>query len=284
MRRFTVTCCSVCHPGIWGKEFPVSAADSGTLDPVDPHRPTVYRKNGTLVFAIPSHDGFKSAIDSMVLAHRDEMSRADRLIIDLRGNEGGGSLMTNNLEPFIRLKEERPNPYPTDRPLMLSSDDQIAYARRAFGAETTAFVRGLVARMRAHPGELVPVNDPAAPPAQPDPRDWVVSTGPRAVGVLIDRGTVSASEVLVLVRVAQPTRDRLRRAHRGRARLPEREHRHDLAERAALVAGIRHDQRVQRVFPRAGCVAREFHRRSGSILRMLQDPVAYVDKALAGRR
>ena len=39
---------------------------------------------------------------------------------------------------------------------MLSSDDQIAYARRAFGSDTTAFVRGLVERLRAGPGELVP--------------------------------------------------------------------------------------------------------------------------------
>ena len=46
-------------PGIWGKELPVPPADSGTLDPVDPHRPVVYRKNGTLVFASPSHHGFK---------------------------------------------------------------------------------------------------------------------------------------------------------------------------------------------------------------------------------
>jgi transposase len=42
-------------PGIWGKEFPIPAADSGTLDPVDAHRPVLYRRNGTLVFAIPSN-------------------------------------------------------------------------------------------------------------------------------------------------------------------------------------------------------------------------------------
>lgn len=191
-------------PGIWGKEFPVSAADSGTLDPVDPHRPVVYRKNGTLVFAIPSHNGFKPALDSLVAKHRTEMSSADRLIIDLRGNEGGGSFMTNDLEPFVSLKEELPNPFPTNRPLMLSSDDQIAYARRAFGSDTTAFVRGLLDRLRASPGELVPVNDPADTASKPDARDWVVSSGPKRVGVLIDRGTVSASEVFVLYALRSP--------------------------------------------------------------------------------
>src|SRR4029078_3675710 len=45
---------------------------------------------------------------------------------------------------------------------------------------------------------------PASPPPAPQPRDWVVSSGPRAVGVLIDRGTVSASEVLVLTALRSP--------------------------------------------------------------------------------
>ena len=191
-------------PGIWGKAFPTPSADSGTLDPFDPHRPVVYRRNGTLVFAIPSHDGYKGAIDSLVAQYREELSGADKLLIDLRGNEGGGSGMTNSLEPFVSLREELPNPFPTDRPLMLSSDDQIAYARRAFGADTSAFVRQLVERLRAHPGELVPLNDPADTVQQVDQRNWVVASGPRRVGVLVDRGTVSASEVFVLYALRSP--------------------------------------------------------------------------------
>lgn len=191
-------------PGIWGKAFPVSPADSGTLDPVDPHRPVVYRRNGALVFAIPSHNGYKAALDSLVARYRDEMSHADKLVIDLRGNEGGGSGMTHNLEPFVSLREQLPNPFPTDRPMMLSSDDQIAYARRAFGADTSAFVRQLVERLRAHPGELVPLNDPADTVQRVDMRDWVVASGPRRVGVLVDRGTVSASEVFVLNALRSP--------------------------------------------------------------------------------
>ena len=191
-------------PGIWGKEFPVPPADSGTLDPVDPHRPVVYRRNGTLVFAIPSHNGYRPALDSLIAQHKAEMSHADKLIIDLRGNEGGGSQMTEGLEPYVSLKEQLPNPFPIDKPVMLSSDDQIAYARRGFGTDTSAFVRGLLERLRAHPGELVPLNDPADTVKKVDSRDWVVSSGPRRVGVLIDRGTVSASEVFVLYALRSP--------------------------------------------------------------------------------
>ena len=80
----------------------------------------------------------------------------------------------------------------------------IKYAERAFGADTSAFVRSLVSRLEAHPGELVPLRDPAAPAEKSDPRDWVVTSGPRAVGVLIDRGTVSAAEVLVVYALQSP--------------------------------------------------------------------------------
>lgn len=191
-------------PGIWGKVFPVSPVDTGTLDPVDPHRPVLYRRNGTFVFAIPSHNGFRSVIDSLVTANREALAHADRMIIDLRGNEGGGSGMTESLEPFITLKEDRSTPFTTRGALMLSSDDQIAYARRSFGPETTAFVRSLLERMTAHPGELVPLDDPTLPPKPKDSRDWVVTSGPRAVGVLVDHGTVSASEVLVLTALKSP--------------------------------------------------------------------------------
>lgn len=191
-------------PGMWGKAFPVPAADSGTLDPVDPHRPVLYRRNGTLVFAIPSHDGFKPVIDSMVAAHAAELASADRLIIDVRGNEGGGSGMTDALGPYVMLKHDRPTPYEMDSSLMLSSPDQIEYAKVGFGSDTSAFVRSLVSRLEAHPGQLVPLTDPASPPTPPDPRNWVVATGPRAVGVLTDRGTVSASEVLVVNALQSP--------------------------------------------------------------------------------
>jgi hypothetical protein len=270
-------------PGIWGKEFPVPATDSGTLDPVDPHRPVVYRKNGTLVFAIPSHNGFKPALDSLVAKHRAELSSADRMIIDLRGNEGGGSFMTNDLEPFLSLKEELPNPFPINHPLMLSSDDQIAYARRAFGSDTTAFVRGLLERLRASPGELVPLNDPADTLAKPDARDWVVSSGPRRVGVLIDRGTVSASEVFVLYALRSPRATVFGERTAGA-----------LDYQSANIVSI--SPRERRWMLGYGTITRGPGLPAGGMrgkgippqvpidLRRVEDPVGYVDRALSAPR
>jgi hypothetical protein len=270
-------------PGIWGKEFPVPAADSGTLDPVDPHRPVVYRRNGTLVFAIPSHNGFKPPLDSLVAQHRAELSAADRLIIDLRGNEGGGSAMTKALEPFVSLKEELPNPFPTNSPLMLSSDDQIAFARRAFGSDTTAFVRGLVERLRASPGELVPLNDPADTLAKPDARDWVVSSGPRRVGVLVDRGTVSASEVFVLSALRSPRATVFGEPTAGA-----------LDYQTASIVPISPKERRWLLgygtitrgpgLPAGGMRGKGIPPQVRIDLRRVADPVAYVDRALTTRR
>ena len=266
-------------PGIWGKEFPVAPPDSGTVDPVDPHRPVLYRRNGTMVFAIPSHDGFRAVVDSLVNANHEALAHADRMIVDLRGNEGGGSGMTESLEPFISLVNERPNPFPTDAAFMLSSDDQIAFARRGFGAETTAFVRSLVERMRTHPGELVPLDDPETPKRPPAPRDWVVASGPRAVGVLIDRGTVSASEVLVLTALrspratvfGEPTAGALDYQTASIASISPREKRWYLGYGTITRS---------RELPRGGMRGRGIPPQVPLDLSKLADPVGYVDRAL----
>jgi Peptidase family S41 len=266
-------------PGIWGKEFPVAPPDSGTLDSVDPHRPVLYRRNGTMVFAIPSHDGFRGVIDSLVNANRDALAHADRMIVDLRGNEGGGSQMTESLEPFISLVAEKPSPFPTDGAFMLSSEDQIDFARRGFGAETTAFVRSLVERLRAHPGELVPLEDPLTPARAPRARDWVVASGPRAVGVLIDRGTVSASEVLVLTALrsaratvfGEPTAGALDYQTASIVSISPREKRWYLGYGTITRS---------RELPRGGMRGHGIPPQVRLDLSRVSDPVGYVDRAL----
>lgn len=270
-------------PGMWGKAFPVPGSDSGTLDPIDPHRPAVYRRNGTLVFAIPSMDGVKSVIDSMVAAHGTELASADRLIIDLRGNEGGSSGDAAALGPYVMMKTDRPDPFPVEHPLMLSSDAQIEYARHAFGADSTPFVRSLVARMQAHPGELVPVNDPAVAPPPADPRDWVVTSGPRAVGVITDRGTVSAAEILVLYALQSPRATVFGEATAGALDyesvsiipLSPREH------RWALGYGT-----ITRTadLPRGGMRGKGIPPQVHLDLAKLANPVGFVERALAKRQ
>jgi C-terminal processing protease CtpA/Prc len=134
--------------------------------------------------------------------------------------------------------------------------------------------------MRAHPGELVPLEDPATPPRAPDSRDWVVTTGPRAVGVLIDRGTVSASEVLVLAALrstratvfGEPTAGALDYQTASIISISPRESRWYLGygtitRRADL--------------PRNGMRGHGIPPEVAIDLRHVADPVGYVDRALA---
>lgn len=182
-------------PGLWGKLFPIAEGDSGLLDPIDAHRATLVERDGTLIVSIPSHDPtYQSAFDSLIVAHAAQLRRAERLIVDLRGNEGGSSGMTEALMPYL-LTAGPPVHNSYRQMMMLSSPDQIAYARRAFGPDTDPENQRRIARLQASPGKLVPLLDSldSVPPDRPDS----AINGPARVGILTDRGTVSASEVMV---------------------------------------------------------------------------------------
>lgn len=188
-------------PGIWGKQYPLSAEDEGTLDPRDARRPRITIRERSVVVSVPSHDPvYRRLLDSAVTAADTAIRRTRLLIVDLRGNEGGSAQTTRVLDSYVASSPRRPTPYDSGAAVMLSSPAQIAYAKRAFGAETTAFVRSLVRRLEERPGALVPLDETPAPPAREFVRegDW-------RVVVLVDRGTVSASEVLVL-RASRSTR------------------------------------------------------------------------------
>ncbi|MCC7002065.1 MAG: hypothetical protein IT357_07905 [Gemmatimonadaceae bacterium] len=181
-------------PGMWGKAAPLAAADSGLLDPTDVHRPRVVLRERSVVVSLPSHDPrFMRALDSAVMAAGEAIRARGLLIIDLRGNEGGSSQMSRALHPYISMPTRQPTPYDAGVPVMLSSSAQVAYARRAFGSDTSTFVRALLRRMEAALGQLVPIEDP--PSAPPIDASY---EGNWRVAVLVDRGTVSAAEVLVL--------------------------------------------------------------------------------------
>lgn len=180
-------------PGMWGREFPVVAADSATAPGPDPRQPTISLRERSIVFAIPSHDGtYQRAIDSLVSAHRDALRSTALIIVDLRGNEGGGSFTTRALHPFVLSDERRPVPFLGDTSAMLSSPEQIAYIRRIGGDRPAPAIQSLLDRLEESPGRFVAAFPSALPSATPAVGDW-------RVAVLTDRGTVSAAEILVLM-------------------------------------------------------------------------------------
>lgn len=194
-------------PGMWGKESPVLAADSGLVDPVDPHRATLVIRSGVPILSIPSHDpSYRPFLDSLLTRNRDVLTRADRLVIDLRGNEGGSSGTTAGVLPYLVTDSQRPS-YFKDRSaypdhgkgVMLSSPDQIAYAIGSImGGDTSdPSAKRFLDRLRAHPGGFATFADSLDPPSTPAARISPIY-GPRAVGILVDHGTVSAGEAFLI--------------------------------------------------------------------------------------
>jgi hypothetical protein len=183
-------------PGMWGREYPLDVADENSAPQPDPRRPRLVVRERSVVVTVPSHDGpYQREIDSLVAANRDALRSTPLIIIDLRGNEGGGSLATRALHPYIVSRESRPTPYDSGRAVILASPELLDYVRRVGGASPSAAVQRLIARMEANPGKFVHAYDDdvaTTPRATPIEGNWKVA-------VLTDRGTVSASEVTVLM-------------------------------------------------------------------------------------
>lgn len=188
-------------PTTWGKLHPVRPGQENLVDPIDPRAPTARTVgDDVVVFHIPSHSpSHASRLQALVDRYRGALGRAETLIIDLRGNEGGSTFVSNVLLPFLETADKRPARYLAGgQPAVLAAADNITYFERASWAPA-----GLVARLRAaEPGTLVPFADPApegtggnpptAAPAEPSP------TNPRNVAILTDAMTVSAAEAFVL--------------------------------------------------------------------------------------
>jgi C-terminal processing protease CtpA/Prc len=110
------------------------------------------------------------------------------------------------LLPFLWQEPRRDTPSVAAPPIVLSSPATIAFWERSGWAP-----RGLIARLRAAPGEIVPFTNP--PEVFHIPRPARVSRFDQQVMLFVDGATVSAAEQLVLwarelgrgVVIGQPT-------------------------------------------------------------------------------
>jgi hypothetical protein len=268
-------------PGMWGKRFPVAPTDSGLVDSSDVHRPTMIVRAGTVIVSIPSHDpGLKPYLDSLIASHQDELVHAQHLIVDLRGNEGGGSFMSDGLLPYILSDTSSDTVDDYRRSLMLSSEDQIRYVSRMWGSDSIPQIQRMLVRMRAHPGELVPLFDSLVPP-ETESRDTVVF-GPKRVAIMIDGGTVSASEVLVQ-RARQSKRVTIFGEHTAGA----------LDYQSTAIVWFSPDERrwglgyptttARAGLPTGGMRGKGIPPQVTVHWEKIADPIGWVDRALAGR-
>lgn len=205
-------------PYAWGRRLPPPDRQGNLLHPDDPRAPIIARRGeGVFVLSVPSHDPrYRTALDSIVREAGERLRRAEILVIDLRGNEGGSSGTTAALLPYLGALEalaanasarapERaessdeaaPSDAPPAVPVVYSSPANIAQFRRwtEWYDPDPEWLTEFLEELERRPGELVDLitaDDPAPGP------DAAPAAGPDYVALLVDRGTVSAAEAFVL--------------------------------------------------------------------------------------
>ena len=180
------------QPMTWGRAFPLAAHEAGTLDPVDPLRPTLrLAGRDAVIVSVPSHDPkYRAVLDSLVAGHRAELLSRRFLLIDIRGDLGGGSMTTAPLVPFLATARQRPPIGPAGPSTVVSSPDNIRYFGRGWNPDSIA------ERMAAAPERVMPLmrNETLDMPFDAD----TVHAMPARVAVLMDRGVASAGEAFVI--------------------------------------------------------------------------------------
>jgi len=170
------------------------SSSSSTPTTSDARRPSlVALDSATLLFRIPSFDlTYKAAIDSLLSAQASRLAHAPALIIDVRGNGGGGDAAFAGLIPLLYT-----NPIRVIGADAWASPANATYFRDflrvpELPASDRVIVRRLVEEMERRPNQFVSID-----------RDTVfrfatVSATPRAAAVLFDRGSGSTTEEFLL--------------------------------------------------------------------------------------
>jgi C-terminal processing protease CtpA/Prc len=125
----------------------------------------------------------------VVRTHAAELGRLDLLVIDVRGNQGGGD---NTYMPILPLLYT--DTIATVAGSVLSSPANIAYYEQFLdpaGVNSPAWVVEMLAAMRAQPGAQIAL--PSSTQAYSDVRPY-----PRAVAILMDGVAASSTETFLL--------------------------------------------------------------------------------------
>ncbi len=196
-------------PLMWGRRAPASAAAGAPAYP-DPRRPTLdWLDDSVALLSLPSLDGrYRAPLDSLLRAHGPKLAEVERLVVDLRGNEGGGTGTVAPLAPYVvapRAADERPARIADWRPLMLATpENERAVARMVpAGRDTSPWLRGLLDRLRSAPAGTA-VRYLQDDELSPRWRPAVVHDRPARIAILVDRHVVSAAEAFLLEALRSP--------------------------------------------------------------------------------
>ncbi|GEM_PF-1603160 len=161
--------------------------------------------NGIEMISLGSMDPKHApALGELVDAHKDAISSAALLIIDLRANEGGSSQFAAPLMPYIVSGDMEAAMGLPGYPVAIASDRMRRHYQQMRDQHPPGPERDMMdeflARMAASPGQLVPwfVDRAMAAAIMQAPTIMPAQGGPVAVAILIDRHTLSAAEAMVL--------------------------------------------------------------------------------------
>lgn len=184
----------------WARDVPRRSA-TNPVHPTDPLHPTLrVLDDETVLVTLPSHlPQYRAALDSLIVAHRDALSRAPILLIDVRGNQGGSGDTARPLAPFYFSPELWADP-PRNEPgwIMASpyTKGLYRYLRRVMGGdEADAWIRATVDTLEtAETGALVRDRFDLVEPFRPDS----VNASTRFVGIVTDWINMSAVDAFLL--------------------------------------------------------------------------------------
>jgi len=188
-------------PVVLGKAYPVPA---GLLDPSNPRNPTLaVLPGGAIVISLPSHSGeYRPRLEQLIAEHLAALRAAPLLIVDIRGNEGGGAQTSDPLAPFYYSDVRRARRSWSGKEAIVSSPDQIHYFEglvKNMDPDSSLGKRfaALVERMKRELGKVIATEIWGGPdPSRSKPS--VVYPKPEHFAILMDRGAESAAEAFVL--------------------------------------------------------------------------------------
>lgn len=193
-------------PISWGKEYPLDTEFYNIIDSKEPRKPIFQIiDSDNILLTIPSHrPEFAGELNGLVEKYSREIAHAKNFILDLRGNEGGSSFVTDVLMPLIETVDKRPERYWIgDEMYVLSSERNITYFKNA--EEQGWAPKKLVKRLEDNPGSIVPYQDSITGQSLDDNNKEIEADmkfkeaqGPKNVAILMDGSIVSAGETFII--------------------------------------------------------------------------------------
>lgn len=137
---------------------------------------------------------YKIDLDTLITTHQTKLDTIEHLIIDLRGNSGGGDDTYNTIIPFIYT-----NPIVTSGALLWTSENNIALFEQYVGnpnipEETKQQIETLVKKGKEHPNTFVLFGESETDTITID----TIKDFPKKVSILIDGECMSATEEFLL--------------------------------------------------------------------------------------